>query len=87
MRYRYDERAGVRLTTVEVVVARAPLKRPRRLPDSAARLREGGSLGEAAPGAPEKSWRPLGRGPTIVASAIRQGSRTGPQKAASEGPP
>jgi len=35
VRYRHDERAGLRLTTVEVVVARAPLKRPRRLPDSA----------------------------------------------------
>jgi hypothetical protein len=35
VRYRYDERAGLRLTTVEIVVARAPLKRPRRLPDSA----------------------------------------------------
>lgn len=35
VRYRYDERAGVRLTTVEVVVDRAPLKRPRRLSNSA----------------------------------------------------
>jgi len=35
VRYRYDEGAGTRLTTVELVVARAPLKRPRRLPASA----------------------------------------------------
>jgi hypothetical protein len=35
VRYRYDESAGERLKTVEIVVGRAPLKRPRRLPDSA----------------------------------------------------
>jgi len=35
VRYLYDERAGVRLTTVELVVQRARWKPPRRIPDSA----------------------------------------------------
>jgi len=35
VRYRYDERAGLRLTTVELVVERARWKPPRRIPDSA----------------------------------------------------
>jgi hypothetical protein len=34
VRYRYDERAGLRLTTVELVVERARWKPPRRIPDS-----------------------------------------------------
>lgn len=35
VRYRYDAAGQTRLTTVELVVDRAPLKRPRRLPPSA----------------------------------------------------
>ena len=35
VRYRYDRRAGLRLTTVELVVERARWKPPRRIPDSA----------------------------------------------------
>jgi hypothetical protein len=35
VRYRHDDTAGVRLTTVEIVVERAKLRRPRALPPSA----------------------------------------------------